>query len=63
MGFLDSGCLLTGRRAITNVGFLRRGAGAIATPPTRRGFVLWDARHPCRFTIARRKGLNPNEQN
>jgi hypothetical protein len=44
---------LGGRRAIANVGFLPRGAGAIATPPTRRGFVLLDARHPCRFNPLR----------
>jgi hypothetical protein len=51
-----------GRRGIANVGFLRRGANAIATPPTRRGFVLLDARHPCRFTMARRKGLNSDDK-
>jgi hypothetical protein len=51
------------RRSIVNVGFLRRGANAIATPPTRRGFVLLDARHPCRSTISRRKGLNFDDKN
>jgi hypothetical protein len=43
---MDSGRLLTGLRSIANVGFLPRGAGAIATPPTRRALFLLDARHP-----------------
>jgi hypothetical protein len=59
---MDSGRLLTGLRSIANVGFLPRGAGAIATPPTRRALFLLDARHPCRFTIARRKGLNSDDK-
>jgi hypothetical protein len=58
-----SGRLLTGLRSIANVGFLPRGAGAIATPPTRRALFLLDARHPPPFqSITRRKGLNSDDK-